>query len=381
MTRPAAFFATLMVVASAVLASPGSAHADAPGLAGMDAYIEGVMQERHIPGLALAVLVDGDVVHRSGYGISNLELGTPVTPQSRFNLASVSKSFTAALVMRLVQDGRVALDDPIIKHLDGLPVHWLPVTVAQLLSHTSGIPSFSSNAARRCNPTRTIASYRRGDAIAEVACHPLEFAPGSTWRYGDTGYYLLGMLIERVTGGSYEAALERWITRPLGMPATHVLDYSALLPQRVAGYAYVDGAYRNAQRFELDEFANGGLVSSLDDMTRLILAFTSDEILRDDTRKRMWTPARLNDDTQTNYGLGLGLTPFDGHARFGHTGGGGLGFATAFTHFPDDGVTVIVLANADQPNHSLGALANTIASRFFGSRTSTVKRARADTAD
>lgn len=343
-------------------ANPGTRR---DGAAGLDAWLATQMQARRLPGLAVAVLVDGQVVHARGYGLSNLELGTPVTTRSNFNIASISKTFTALLVMRLVQDGKVALDDPIERHLAALPAAWRGITVAQLLAHTSGIPSFSAHAGRRCNPGEAVADYRRGDVLREVACHPLEFAPGTGWAYGDTGYYLLGLLVERASNGRYEDALARWITGPLGMTATGVLDYRALLPQRVDGYAPVDGGFANAPRFDLDEFANGGLVSTLDDMTRLLRAFTTDAVLTRAHRERMWQPAVLADGTRTGYGLGLGVSPHEGHARYGHTGGGGLGFSTAFSHFPDDGVTVIVLANADQPPAAIGRFANELAARFF----------------
>ncbi|WP_157981420.1 serine hydrolase domain-containing protein [Cognatilysobacter tabacisoli] len=335
------------------------------GTVGLDAYLASQLQARRLPGLAVAVLVDGEVVHARGYGVGNLELGTPVTTRSNFNIASISKTFTALLVMRLVQDGKLALDNPIERHLASLPAAWRGITVAQLLSHTSGIPSFSAHAGRRCNPNEAVADYRRGDVLREVACHPLEFAPGSDWAYGDTGYYLLGLLVERASNGRYEDALARWITGPLGMTATGVLDYRAVLPQRVDGYAPVADGFANAPRFELDEFANGGLVSTLDDMTRLLRAFTTDAVLDRGHRERMWQPAVLTDGTATTYGFGLGVTPYEGHARYGHMGGGGLGFSTAFTHFPDHGVTVVVLANADQPPGAIGRFANELAARFF----------------
>lgn len=335
------------------------------GTVGLDAYLAAQLQARRMPGLAVAVLIDGEVVHARGYGVGNLELGTPVTTRSNFNIASISKTFTALLVMRLVQDGKLALDDPIGRHLDSLPAAWHGITVAQLLSHTSGIPSFSAHAGRRCNPNEAVADYRRGDVLREVACHPLEFTPGSEWAYGDTGYYLLGLLVERASNGRYEDALARWITGPLGMTATGVLDYRAVLPQRVDGYAPVADGFANAPRFDLDEFANGGLVSTLDDMTRLLRAFTTDAVLDRAHRERMGQPAVLTDGTATGYGFGLGVSPYEGRARYGHTGGGGLGFSTAFTHFPDDGVTVIVLANADQPPGAIGRFANELAARFF----------------
>lgn len=353
--------------AAAGVAPPATSSPDrSPGTGELDEQILHAMRERGLPGLAVSILVDGRVVHARGYGLSNLELQTPVTPQSSFKLASVTKTFTAMLVMRLVQDGAIGLDDPIDRHLAGLPAHWHGITVAQLLSHTSGIPSFTDDVERRCNPDQAPSTYRRGDAVREVACHPLLFAPGSGWSYGDTGYYLLAMLIERVTGAPYEAALSRWITGPLGMRRTHVLDYHAIVPGRVDGYTPVPGGFRNAPRFEFEEVGGGGLVSTLEDMNRLVRAFETDVVLSRASRERMRQPAVLADGSTALYGFGLGLTPYRGHARFGHSGGGGLGFATAFTHFPEHRVTVIVLSNADQPPGAINDVANRLAIRFFG---------------
>ena len=142
-----------------------------------------------------------------------------------------------------------------------------------------------------------------------------------------------------------------------------LLDYSAIEPQRADGYSFRNGKIVNANRFDIDEFANGGLVSTLDDMIRFDQAFLTEKVLKKGSIETMLTNARLNSgETVDGYGIGIGLTPYKGERRFGHTGGGGLGFATAFTHFPDRKITVIVLANADQDE--IGNFANSIAELF-----------------
>lgn len=355
--------AVLLATAMLLTGLPCQARTEAPAPGqSLDAFLEQAMAERHLPGLAVAVVVDGKVVHRRGYGRANLEWNAPATPTTRFNLASAGKAFTALLVLGLVQDGKLALDDAVGKHLPGLPAHWQAVTVRQLLSHTSGIPSFTDGIETRCPMQKAPALYERGDVLGEVACRPLGFVPGTDWEYAETNFYLLGMLVERITGGSYERALGERLARPLGLQDTTVVDYARVLPQRAAGYAVDGDGFRNAPRYEFDEF---GLVSTLDDMVRFLPAFEADIVLSAPLRQEMQRNARLADGTQVeSYGLGLGVTPYRGHRRYGHNGGGGLGFSTSFTVFPDDKVAVVVLANADQPT-GIGKLANEIAARFL----------------
>lgn len=323
------------------------------------------MIETGTPGFAVGVSVNGRIVHSNGYGYANVETATPATPKSVFSIASVTKTFTAMAAMKLVEQGLLSLDDPLSKHLYDIPAAWRPITIRQLLSNTSGIRSFTSLTAdvQRCNAAQDVRSYKRGDAIREVDCFPLEFAPGEKWKYADTGFYLTGIVIEKISGKDYGSYLREHILLPLGMSSTSVFDNSTIIPNRADGYGLRDGKLINALRSDIDEFANGGIISTLDDMLRFEQAFVTNKVLTNSSIEIMRANARLNNGKVANYGLGLGLTPYNGQKRFGHTGGGGLGFATAFTHFPDHKVTVVVLANADQ--EGIGDFANQIAELYF----------------
>ena len=331
----------------------------------VDSMVKRRMTETQTPGMAVAVVVNGKVVHAKGYGMANLETRSRVTTKTVFNLASVTKTFTALAALKLVEQGKLSLDDPLSRHLEDIPRDWRTITIRQLLSNTSGIKSFTSltEAEGRCNAAQDIRSYRRGDAVREVECFPLEFPAGEKWKYGDTGFYLVGMVIEKISRQGYGSYLKEHLFSPLGMSATDLLDYSEILPQRADGYSFRNGKIVNAARFDIDEFATGGLTSTLEDMIRFERAFLTEKALKKASIETMLANARLNSGEAVSYGLGIGLTPFKGQKRFGHTGGGGLGFATAFTHFPDHKVTVIVLANADQ--EEIGNFANSVAELFF----------------
>ncbi len=332
----------------------------------IDLFVQDKMREYGIPGLSIAVVRDRKIVHLKGYGIANLELSAPVTEKTVFSLASITKTFTAILTMALVEDGRLSLGDPISKYLSGLPEIWKPITVRQLLTHTSGIPSFATLDKDPCPVGKQFRDYTREDVLKEVSCFPLEFAPGERFAYGDTNYHLLGMIVERVSGKSYETFLHERVLDPLGMKDTRNTNYVDLIPNRANGYSLRNGVVKNADRFEIDEFANGSLISTAVDMAKFEGAFTTEKVLKHKTLEQIWANARLNSgDIVLQYGLGLGLTPFRGRKRFGHNGGGGLGFATSFTHFPAEKISVVVLSNADQPGGRIGDLANEIAALYF----------------
>ncbi len=335
----------------------------------VDTMVARRMAETGTPGMAVAVIAKGKVVHAKGYGVANTETQSKVTAKTVFNLASVTKSFTALAAMKLVETGRITLDDPISRHLEDIPADWKQITIRQLLNNTSGIKSFTSLADEEpCNAAQDIRTYKRGDAIKEVECFPLEFVPGGQWQYADTGFYIVGMVIEKVSGQDYGTFLKDNILSPLDMRNTKLLEYSEIVPQRANGYSFRNGRMVNASRFDIDEFANGGLVSTLEDMTRFEQAFLTEKVLRKSSIDAMLVNARLNSGEHvSNYGIGIGLTPYKGQKRFGHTGGGGLGFATAFTHFPHHNVTVVVLANADQ--EGIGEFANAIAEKHFKTTT------------
>lgn len=332
----------------------------------VDTYVRERMSALDIPGMSLAVIHDGILVLAKGYGMANLELSVPATPDTVYHLASVTKTFTAIATMMLVEEGRISLDDAVARHVSDLPARWNPITIRQLLSHTSGIASFSSQSTIRCPVGKGERDYQRADVLQEVACLPLEFAPGDGWAYGDTGYHVLGMLIERVAGQDYERFLRTRIFEPLEMHSTRLGTPGPLIPLRADGYARRDGVFRNAAPLPPFEFANAGLVSTVLDMAKFDVALDSDRLLRREMLHQMWSNARLNSgDLVPSYGLGFGLTPFQGRRRVGHSGGGGFGYAAAFARFPDDNVSVIILSNADQRGFVISDMANEIASYYF----------------
>ena len=300
-----------------------------------------------------------------GYGFANLEASIPATPGTAYHLASITKVFTAVSILMLVEDGKLSLDDPISRHISDLPMPWRPITLRHLLTHTSGISSFSAQKTIRCPVGKREEDYERHDALREVACLPLEFTPGERWAYGDTGYHLLGMTVEKVGGMTFAEFLTSRIFKPLGMTATRLHTATHREP-RAVGYSRTGARHRPAGDLPAFEFANAGLVSTVLDMTRFDLALNSDRLLKQTTLQTMWTNARLNSGEKvTAYGLGFGLTPFRGQRRVAHSGGGGFGFATAFTRFPDLGVTVVILSNTDQEGFVISDLASEVASVYF----------------
>ena len=333
----------------------------------VNAYIHERMSALDIPGLSIAVVRDGEMVLARGYGLANLELATPATEATVYQLASITKTFTAVATMMLVEDGGVSLDDAISKYLPDLPEAWRPVTVRHLLGHTSGISSFASHETIPCPVGKSEREYTRADALNEVSCLPLDFPPGDGWAYGDTGYHLLGMLIEKVARMDYAQFLLTRIFSPLGMNDTRLNSYADLIARRADGYsAMPSGGFRNAKPLPLFEFANAGLVSTVIDMAKFDAALATEQLLSRATIEQMWTNVRLNDgEIIASYGLGFGLTPYKGRKRVGHSGGGGIGFATTFTRFPREGVTVIILSNADQQGFTISDMANEIASYYF----------------
>lgn len=332
----------------------------------VDAHVRERMAALHIPGLSIAVVRDGKVALARGYGLANLELAAPATETTVYHLASITKTFTAVATMMLVEDGRVSLEDAISSYLPDLPEAWRSVTVRHLLTHTSGISSFSSHQKIPCPVGKSEDEYTRADVLKEVSCLPLEFPPGERWAYGDTGYHLLGMLIEKIARVDYAQFLSTRIFSPLGMRDTRLNSDADVIARRADGYSPRSGGFRNAKRLPLFEFANGGLVSTVIDMAKFDAALGTEQLLKRATIGQMWTNARLNNgELVASYGLGFGLTPYQGRQRVGHSGGGGIGFATTFTRFPGEGVTVIILSNADQEGFAISEMANEIASYYF----------------
>jgi CubicO group peptidase (beta-lactamase class C family) len=322
----------------------------------VDEYVEAEMKRRHIPGLSVAVARNGELLVAKGFGMANLELSVAATADSVYQIGSITKQFTATAVMMLVAEGKLAIDDPVSKYVGDAPDTWSGVTVRHLLNHTSGIKSYTSipTVMRESRLDRS-----RDEILKTVRDLPLEFQPGEKWNYNNTGYFLLGTIIEKVAGQSYSEFLQERIFKPLGMSATRVNDMREIIPNRATGYAWTGGGQRNGDYTSMTwPYSAGAIVSTVKDLAKWDAALYSQKVLPQSVLAQMWTPTKLADDKEKDYGFGWGVGSHRGHRLITH-GGGIAGFATDISRFVDDRLTVIVLTNLEGSNP--GAMARTIA--------------------
>src|SRR5262245_58488362 len=309
----------------------------------VDRFIAGTMERTHIPGVALAVVRAGKVIKAEGYGMADLENRIAVTPQTVFKIGSVSKQFLATGIMLLVQDGRLAVDDPISKHYPGTPESWRGITLRHFLTHTSGVlregPAFD---AMKLQPD--------SDVIRSAFERPLEFPTGSKYQYCNVCYFTLADVIARSSGKPWDVFLGERVFRPLGMTATRTTTVSALVPKRARGYVWRDSGYVNATEFVALR-PSGAFLSTVVDLAKWDAALYENRFLTKSTREAMWNPVRLTDGSTYGYGFGWMLDSVDGHWRV-HHGGSLPGFRAEMARFPNDSLTVIVLTNAELANPS-----------------------------
>jgi serine beta-lactamase-like protein LACTB len=296
-----------------------------------------------LPGVAVLVVKDGRPVLRKAYGMANVELGVPARPEHVFRIGSTTKLFTATAVMLLVDEGKLALDAPLKRYLPDAPRHWDQVTIAHLLSHTSGIPNLSMDSGYWRTTARL--DHTLEELVAPVRERPLDFEPGTRFAYNNTGYNLLGMVIEKVSGQEYFAFLERRITAPLGLTHTREGSDKQLIPGLVTGYR---GGPAPAWLLASSNLhAAGGLVSTVDDLAAFMLALQGGKIVSPAGVKRMNAEHVLQDGKGTGYGLGTWLRTVNGKHLVGH-GGYILSFYSQLEMDIDSGIVAVTLHNGDR---------------------------------
>jgi D-alanyl-D-alanine carboxypeptidase len=309
----------------------------------VDDYLAAQMQRRQIPGVALAVIRDGKTIKAQGYGVASLELREPVTPETVFEIGSLTKQFTAACVMLLVEQGKVGLDDSIGKYLE-VPESWKGITVRHLLAHTSGIKNYTNlpgfEASRPLSPL---------EFIRKLSAYPLASAPGEAFAYCNSGYNLLGFIIEKVTGQSYWQFLRERIFDPLGMASSRSRDQKAVILNRAAGYEKENGKLVNRDSDLTDVFSGGAIVSTVLDLAKWNAAVDSAKLLPRSHWEQMWTPFKLNSGRLSLYGFGWRVDDYKGRRNIGHSGSTS-GFSASLQRFPDDKLALIVLCNSGEQN-------------------------------
>jgi CubicO group peptidase (beta-lactamase class C family) len=333
-----------------LMAGPLVAQAPVESADQVDRYVLEEMRNRQIPGLALAVVKDGVVVKSRGYGLADVERNVPVTPETRFNIASVDKQFTATLVMMLVEEGKLALEDEISKHLSGDPRAWKGIRIRHLLSHTSGLSDDWVETVRG----REFFNYTTKELYDHARTVPLIFRPGTGWSYSDQGFFLLCLLVERVAGKPYHDVLRERILGPLGMTGVTVWEPKQVISNRASGYI-LDGGKLYRNRREIEYGLWNDLLLTTADLVKWDAALYTEKLLRKSSLEQMWTPARLNNGQPVrfrgafrSYGFGWVLDTFRGHRIISHGGYTGVNI----WRMPDDRTAVIVLTNLDRPSDS-----------------------------
>lgn len=294
------------------------------------------------PGAAAIVVKDGKTLLRKGYGLADLELGVPIEPDMIFRIGSVTKQFTATAILRLVEQGKLAIDDPIAKYLPEYPTQGKTITIEHLLTHTSGIRSYTGMSAWR---PPMIKELSVAEMIDVFKGEPLDFAPGERWLYNNSGYFLLGAIIEKITGQTYEQFVEREIFAPLGMTHSFYGSHARVIPRRVPGYEKRNGQYVNAAYLSMTQpYAAGSLLSSVDDLALWDAALSAGKALQPASMTRMFTSYVLSSGKPTGYGYGWAIEAYDGHPVTTH-GGGINGFVCQVVRIADAHLYVAVLSN------------------------------------
>jgi D-alanyl-D-alanine carboxypeptidase len=319
-----------------------------PGLAPdvvarIDSLAAAALARGRLPGFTVAVARGDQVVLSRGYGHADRDAQRPAAPEIVFRTGSITKQFTAAAILRLVEQGRIDLDAPITAYLPDYPVQGHTVTVRQLLNHTSGIRSYTSLPQWR---VRMADSLSHGEMLALFTELPFDFAPGEGYRYNNSGYYLLGMIVERVTGTGYAAFVQREFFTPLGLGSTlYCPDESAAGHAR--GYTFTAQGVAPATPLSMTSpYAAGAICSNVLDLVRWKRALVGGRVVTASSYGAMTSPATLPGGRTLGYGFGLGVDQWEGRRRI-HHGGGINGFSSYLSHYPDEDVTIAVLFNSD----------------------------------
>ena len=329
-----------------------AAHSQQSAIDSVDHFVTSEMKREQVPGLSLAVIRDGRVLLRRGYGYANLELQVPASDSTIYQSGSLGKQFTAAAIAILAEQGRLKLDDPVVKWLPEGKRVWSRVTVRHLLTHTSGVAEYTDSTFDYRK------DYTEDQLVKFAASRSLDFAPGDRWSYSNTGYLLLGVLIHRLTGRFYGEVLHDLIFAPVGMKTTRIISESDLVPNRADGYQLGKKGVGNQDWVapSLNTTADGSLYFSVDDLIAWSRSLDARKLPDSTVLQQAWNPVRLNDGGLYPYGFGWDLTPQRGHVRIGHTGSW-QGFKTALYRYPEFKLTVIALANLDQAEPGLIAVA------------------------
>jgi uncharacterized protein (TIGR03435 family) len=357
------------VSASRVASNTAGKALTAEQLASIDRYVASQMKKDRTPGAAVGVYRRGEILLAKGYGLANVELNVPVTPRTIFQSGSVGKQFVSAAVMMLVEEGKMNLDESIVKYFPDAPDWWKPILVKNLLSHTSGLAEYESG--DRAGPNGAFylrLDFTETELVKKVEALPMEAKPGDLWNYRNTNYLLLGIIIHKVTGKHYADFLQERIFKPWNMTTTRLISDADIIPNRASGYEPNGPRGIRNQDFVSPTFnstADGTLYFNVLDLAKWDEALSGTSLLTQASLDRLWTVYPLNDGNPnpSHYGFAWSINAMNGHRVIEH-GGAWQGFTCSIVRFPDDSLTVVVLTNfaaasPGQMAHTIAGLVNT----------------------
>lgn len=322
----------------------------------LDEYMNALVSQGRFTGSVL-VARDGKIIFSKGYGQANSEWDIPNTPQTKFRLGSITKQFTAASILLLQERGKLSVQDPVCKYFDKCPETWKEITIHHLLSHTAGLPNFTSfpDYMKTMMIPTTMESL-----ISRFKDKPLEFAPGEKMNYSNSGYIVLGYIVEKVSGEGYENFVQKNIFDPLKMMDTGYDHHDTILRNRATGYSLINGRKANSLHIDMTiPHGAGALYSTVGDLYLWNEALFSDKLLSAKSREMMMTPVK------NNYGYGLVMQKNSNRNTVSH-GGGINGFSTFLVRFTEERLTVVVLRNADYGMPAPGKISADLAGIVLG---------------
>ncbi|WP_397446555.1 serine hydrolase [Polaribacter sp. R77954] len=297
------------------------------------------------PGAVALVIKDEKVLYRKAFGMANLELGVKMKPENIFRIGSITKQFTASAILKLRDDGKLDLDDDITKYVKEYPTHGYEITIKHLLTHTSGIKSYTGM--KEWDGEVRKKDFTPEELIEFFKYQPMDFKPGEEWRYNNSAYFILGYIIEVVSGMSYEEYIESTFFNPLEMTSSYYGSTSRIIRNRAYGYDKNDDGYINADFLSMTQpYAAGSLLSTIDDLYNWYSAVMDDKVISKASREEAHSSYKLNSGEKTGYGYGWGIGNIQGSPMISH-GGGINGYLTSSMFLPEEQLFVAVFSNCN----------------------------------
>lgn len=323
-----------------------------------DIIIAKMMEKQKVVGLSLAVIKNGKTVTNKGYGLANVEWNVPVNAETVIRLGSLSKQFFTTAIMKLMQEGKLSIEDSVHKFFPDAPATWQPIQIKHLMSHTSGIqregPAYDNN---KIQPDINI--------IRSAYVLPLLFKPGEKYQYCNVAYFMLAEIIAQVSGKPWQDYIRDELFVPAGMKNTYLTEFSTIIPNRASGYMHRKDSLVNATAMYAIR-PSGGFLSTATDMIQWEKAISEQKIiLTKENWEKLWQPFIKTSDKETSqehYGFGWLIDEYQGRKVILH-GGSNTGFRAVYTRFVKDGLTIIILTNTDEANPR--AIATALADYYF----------------